>query len=129
MAERDLTSNIGVFSTIAPAVLTATTNGAGVDLRPFNSATLVVNVGAIVGAGNMTAKMQESDDNSAWSDVAAIDTIGTALPAVLVTGTTVRIGYKGIKRYVRAVATLNSGTSVALDAIIVAGHANLAPVA
>lgn len=128
MAKRDLTSNIGVFSSIAPAVLTATTNGTGVDLRPFNSAVVVFNTGVIAGAGNMTPKVQESDDNAAWNDVAAIDQLGV-LPAVLLTGTVVRAGYRGNKRYLRGVGTLNSGTSVALDALVVVGDANMEPVA
>jgi len=125
---RDLSSNIGVSPSIAPAVISAgTTNGAGVDLRGFDSASAVVAVGAIAGSGNMTIKLQDSDDNSTFADTVADDRIG-AFAAVLLTGTTNDVGYIGGKRYVRAVATLNSGTSVAVSVVIVAGNPHRAPV-
>jgi len=128
MAKRDLYSNIGVSTTIAPAVVSATGNGTGVDLRGFQSATVAYTVGAIVGSGNITPKLQESDDNSTFTDVAAGDLLGS-FPAVLLTGTAFRVGYKGSKRYIRAVSTLNSGTSVAVSAVVLLGHPELAPVA
>jgi hypothetical protein len=128
MAKRDLFSNIGVIASIAPAVLTATTNGTGADLRPYNSATVVINTGAIAGSGNFTPKLQESDDNAAWTDVAAGDLLGT-FPTALVASSAIKVGYKGTKRYIRPVLTLNSGTSIAADAVVIGGHANLAPVA
>lgn len=128
MAKRDLYNNISTVSAIVPAVQTATATGTGVDGRGFQSVTYVIHTGAIVASGNFTPKMQESDDNSAWSDVAAADLLGS-FPAALSASTAIRVGYKGNKRYTRPVLTLNSGTSIAASAMAILGHAELAPVA
>lgn len=129
MAKRDLYSNIGVVSLVAPAVITATNTATGVDLRDFNSATVVINTGAIAGSGNFTPKLQESDESAAnYTDVAASDLLGS-FPTALAADTAYKVGYKGNKRYIRTVLTLNSGTSIAVSAVAIRGHANLAPVA
>ncbi|XKM40332.1 hypothetical protein A4U53_030850 [Rhizobium ruizarguesonis] len=127
MAKRDLYNNISVAASVAPAVLTATGTGTGVDARGFQSVTAVINTGAIVAAGLFTPKLQESDDNSAWSDVAAADLLGSF--ANLAASAVQRVGYKGSKRYVRVVLTYVSGTSIAAGAVVILGHAELAPVA
>lgn len=125
---RDLVSNIGIVAAIAPAVLTATNTPAGIDLLGFNSAALVIHTGAIAGSGNFTPKLQESDDNTNFTDVAAGDLIGT-FPAALVAASAIKVGYKGTKRYIRPVLTLNSGTSIAASALIIKGGASQRPVA
>lgn len=128
MAKRDLYNNVSVVSSVVPAVLTATATGTGIDGRGFQSVTYVINTGAIAGSGNFTPKIQESDDNSSFTDIAAADMLGS-FPAALSASTAIRVGYKGNKRYTRAVLTLNSGTSIAAGAVAVLGHAELAPVA
>lgn len=77
---RDLISSIAVVHLVAPAVLTATTTPASVDLIRFNSAAIVIATGAIVGAAVMVPKLTESDDNVTFTDVAASDLHG-AFPA------------------------------------------------
>ncbi|MFG1314717.1 hypothetical protein [Xanthobacter autotrophicus] len=127
---RDLVNNIGTVLAISPAVLAATVTGAALDLRGFNSAVLVVNTGAIVGAGAFTVKLQESDTTTSgdFTDVAAVDLHGT-YPASLAADSVVKVGYRGFKRYVRAVITKNSGTSIAAGAVLVKGDAVARPVA
>lgn len=125
---RDLASNIGVAESIRPAVHAATINGQTVDTRGFNSAAALITVGAIVGAGNVTPKLQDSANGSDWTDVAAADLQGS-FPAALVQNSVVKVGYLGRARYLRAVGTLNSGTSVAFAAVIVLGDADQRPVA
>jgi len=127
---RDLVNNIGTVLAISPAVLAATVTGAALDLRGFNSAVLVVNTGAIVGAGAFTVKLQESDTDVAgdFADVAAADLHG-AYPASLAADSVVKVGYRGFKRYLRAVITKNSGTSIAAGAVLVKGDAVARPVA
>lgn len=126
---RDLASNIGVFESIRPAVNSAATvTGQTVDLRNFDSAAAVVTVGALAGAGNVTVKLQDSDNGSDWDDVAAGNLIG-AFPAVLLINTALRVGYVGGKRYLRAFGTLNSGTSVTYSVAVVASNASIKPVA
>ncbi len=68
---RDIVNNIGIVTAIAPAVLAATQTPAGIDLAGFNSAAFVFTTGAIVGAAVFVPKLQESDDNATFTDVAA----------------------------------------------------------
>ncbi|MFG1417022.1 hypothetical protein V5F38_04290 [Xanthobacter sp. V0B-10] len=127
---RDLASNIAAVQAVAPAVLTATTTSAAIDLADFDAAAVIINTGAIVGAGNFTPKLQESDTTTSgdFSDVAAGDLNG-AFPAALAAASTYKVGYRGAKRYVRLVLTLISGTSIAAGAVIVKAHAAQLPVA
>jgi hypothetical protein len=125
---RDLANNIGAVQAVAPAVLTATNTSAAIDLLGFESAAVVINTGAIVAAGNFTPKLQESDDGTTFSDVAAAHLIGE-FPAALAADSVVKVGYIGTKRYVRTVLTYNSGTSLAAGAVVVKGNPHTAPVA
>lgn len=127
---KDGISNIGLAASVAPAVQTATVKGSAVDLQGYNSATAIINTGAIAGAGNFTATIQESDTTTDgdFSDVAAGDLLGT-LPAALAADSVYKQGYRGTKRYVRVVLTLNSGTSIAAGALFALGEPALAPVA
>lgn len=127
---KDDISGIGLVASLAPAVVTATTSGTHADLQGFNSATLIVNSGAIAGDGLFDVKLQHSDTTTGgdFVDVPTGDLLG-ALPDALAANTTYKQGYKGTKRYVRAVITKQSGTSVAAGAVLVLGHPADAPVA
>jgi len=126
---RDMATTIGGIAAIAPAVLSATTTSPAIDLRGFNSATVFLNTGAIVSAGDFTAKLQESDTDQGgdFTDVAAANMIG-AFPASLLAASLVKIGYIGPKRFVRLVTTKNGGTSIAAGATIILGNSRTAPV-
>jgi len=127
---RDIVHTIGTVQALAPAVLSATTTGAVLDLLGFESAALVINTGAIVGSGDFTPKLQESDTTTSgdFTDVAASALQG-AFPASLTADSVVKVGYAGFKRYVRLVTTKNGGTSIAAGAVLVKGHAAKRPVA
>lgn len=125
---RDLYNNLAVAQSVAPAVQTATATGTAVDLLGFNSAMIVINCGAIAGSGNFTPKLQESDDNSTFTDVAAGDLHGSFVSA-LAAATVYKVGYRGVKRYIRPVLTLNSGTSIAAGVTVIKGAAASKPVA
>lgn len=126
---RDLSPNIGVVQAVAPQVLNATDTSAAIDLLGFESAALVIQTGAIAGSGNFTAKLQENDTTTAgdFTDVAAEHLTGT-FPASLEADAVVRVGYRGNKRYIRLILTKNSGTSIAVGAVLVKGHPADAPV-
>lgn len=127
---RDLASNLSVVATLVPATQAATLKGTAVDLRGFDSAALVINTGAIVSAGLYVISLQESDTTTDgdFTDVAAGSMVG-ALPASLAASTVYKVGYIGAKRYVRAVITKTSGTSIDAGAVIVKGNASQLPVA
>lgn len=127
---KDLYSKVSLVQSLGAVVLSATSTGAAIDLSGYNSAVLVVNTGAIAGAGDFTAKLQESDTTTSgdFTDVAAADLRG-ALPATLAADSVYKLGYIGRKKYVRHVITKNGGTSIAASATVVKGHPELAPAA
>jgi hypothetical protein len=130
MSSKDIAHNIGVVQVVVPQVLAATDTSAAIDTAGFESAALIVETGAIVGAGDFTAKLQNSDTTTSgdFVDVTAANLIGT-FPASLAASSVVKVGYIGNKRYLRSVITKNSGTSIAAGAVLVKGHPRSAPVA
>lgn len=127
---KDGISGIGVVATLAPADYAATTKGAAVDLQGFNSAAIIVQSGVITAAGVYDVKLQESDTTTDgdFTDVAAGDLLG-ALPGALAAASVYKQGYKGVKRYIRAVITKQGGTSIVAGVVVVRGHPHDAPVA
>jgi len=126
---RDLKNNADVVNSLVPKVyaVNQAENGTGVDLRGYDAALAVFVSGAFTD-GTFTPKVQESDDDSTWSDVAAADLEGslTALSASAVQ----RAGYKGGKRYIRPVVTVSGATSGgAVTACVVRARPHLAPAA
>lgn len=76
---RDLKSNIGFDILLAPAARTASANGASSDLKGYEGVAVVFLPGTITD-GTHTPKLQESDDNSTFTDVAAADQLGAMWP-------------------------------------------------
>jgi hypothetical protein len=128
MPNKDSYHESAVAASLAPQVFTATTNGNGVSVLGFKSALLVVNTGAIDTGGDFTVSVQESDDDSAYTDVAAADVLGT-LPETLAASASYRVGYIGKRKFARAVITKNSGTSIAANASFVLQSPAIAPLA
>ena len=128
---RDIKNNLDGVSSIDPASITVTTNGSGVDLRDFDGAMVVFQAGAAdTGSGNetYTPSMEESDDNSSFSAVAVSDLEGALVN--MTANSVQRVGYKGAKRYVRAVLTLGGTTpSIDASALVVRGLPHQSPVA
>ena len=126
---RNIKSNLDGVSSMDPEGFTVTTNGSGVDLRDFDGAMVVFQAGtADTGNGDeiYTPSVEESDDNSSFSAVIAGDLDGTFVN--MTTNSLQRVGYKGIKRYIRAVLTLGGTTpSIAASVLVVRGFPNRAP--
>lgn len=127
---RDIYSNIGAVLALAPAVQADSVNGVAIDTKDFGSVAIVLNTGAIVSAGDFSAKLQESDTTTDgdFTDVAAAQVQSNA-PATLAASSTYKLGYLGNKRYCRLVLTKAGGTSIAAGAAAVKGHAADTPVA
>lgn len=115
---RDFYSNIHEVPALAPAVYTAAANGVTVDTKEAAGVVLVVATGAIAGAGVFGVKLQESADGATWGDVPA-KWVQSDAPAVLGAASSYRLGYTGKLRFVRAVLTYTSGTSIAAAAVAV----------
>lgn len=127
---RDLFSNVSAVLALAPAVKTAAGDGVAIDTHGFGSVAFVVNTGAIVGAGDFSVKLQESDTTTPgdFTDVAA-DQVDSNAPATLAASSAYKLGYRGFKRYARISLTTAGGTSIAAGAVAVLGDAQKRPVA
>lgn len=106
---RDYDKNIASAISLAPAARTATANGTGVDLVGFGAIGALVAVGVITD-GTHVVKLQDSPDNSTWTDVAAANLSGS-FPANLTSTTMVEVGYLGRQRFLRAVVTCSGTTT------------------
>jgi hypothetical protein len=127
---RELYSDSAFVQSLAPIVVSATDTGAAIDLAGYESALVIVSTGAIVGSGDFTVKMQESDTTTSgdFTDTAAASRVGS-FPASLAAASVVRVGYNGTKRYIRLVTTKNSGTSIAVGINVLRSHPLTGPVA
>jgi len=125
-----LFDNIKAVPSIVPAVYTADENGAAVDTRGYRDGMLVVNAGDIDLANadeTYVVELEESDDNSTWTDVATISVTITADDEVGVA----RIAELNVarKRYLRAVLNVGGTTpSFPGGAVILLGEAASNPV-
>ena len=70
---KDLANSISLVQSLAPAVRTSDTNGTGVDLQGFESATVIVDTGAegvtFSGSVKIDFKLEESSDDSTYTAV------------------------------------------------------------
>lgn len=124
MAAFDIKSDLQVMRMGGATLAGATpANTSLVDMRGWEGLSVLLTTGAVADAGTaagFTTKLQHSDTTVAgdFADCAAGDLIGASLTVTAdadddkAIGT---IGYRGNKRYVRAVTTGTAGT----DAIIV----------
>ncbi|WP_435007993.1 hypothetical protein P12x_005260 [Tundrisphaera lichenicola] len=115
--------NTGFLSLLVPAVRNSDTNSSALDLQDCDDATLLFHLGdsadTLSGTNKIELEVEESDDNSSWSDVANADltnyvTATNTGTAALIDAPTedqlvVAVGYKGTKRYIRGVLNF-SGT-------------------
>ncbi len=123
---KDLKNNIDAVNSIGPDDYTASINGLGIDLQGFEGSAVVFSVGTVTD-GTHTPKVEESDDNSNWNDVTAVDQEGTL--SDLSSDINQRVGYKGVKRYLRTVLTVSGATVGAqLAGLVLRGMPHREPV-
>ena len=140
---KDMSNNIATAISIKNADQTAASNGTGVDLQGYDSATIIADVGAegdtLSSSVHFELSLEHSDDNSTFTDVAQADitdgTIssggiwlkldGTAGGNPDTAGDIFRVGYRGGKRYIRVVLakTGTHSTGTAIGAFVMKGHA------
>lgn len=92
-------------------------NGTGVDTAGYESACALIDFGAWTD-GTHTPKLQDSPDNSTFTDVAAgnLDGSFTAVSSGAGQNQTYKVGYKGAQRYLRVVMTVAGTTTGAVSA-------------
>lgn len=124
-----------------PATLSADTETSSVDLQFYESCLIVVEIGvdaALDGSNYWNIGIEESDDDSAFTDVAEADMIGaisgtTTGQFALVDSTAedaaaYMVGYIGAKRYVRVHLDETGTLSGPISAIAIAGDYKYPPV-
>jgi len=107
---RSVYDAIKALNSLRPQAITANTNGSSVDTQGYNSAAVILEVGAVSGTSpTLDVKIQESADASTWTDVS-----GATFTQVTAANNSQIMRIEGLgtsrKRYIRAVATVG-GTS------------------
>lgn len=110
---RDLYHNVLVTQHLNPVTSTTTKTSTAIDLRGYNSAEVIFAVGlsgdTLSGSVFWTLKLQHSDDDSIYTDVALADLNNTTATVVIDSSTedetAYAFGYIGNKRYLKGVAT------------------------
>ena len=135
---RDLYHNVLVSQHLNPVNATTTKTSTTIDLKGYNSLTVVISAGisadTLNGSVYWTAKLQHSDDDSSYADVTTSDLNNASATAVLDSmskdETLYTFGYVGAKRYVQAVVTATGSHSSGMPLAITAlrGKAAYVPV-
>ncbi|MDD3182363.1 MAG: hypothetical protein PHD48_06130 [Alphaproteobacteria bacterium] len=131
MTVRNLYRNTKPMPSLAPvARVTGTLNGTGVDLRGYDSASIIVSFGAYTDGTHMPS-VEHSTDNATFTAVSESDLDGSFAVVSSAAGanTVQSVGYLGAHRYVRVVMTVAGATTGALSAAqVLMGHPRMAPV-
>lgn len=135
MGTRNTTEAHSPTVSLAPALVTATVNGSGVDLSGYRAAAILVALGVFAGtAPTATLQIQDSPDNSTWTAVPAANLAGGGvIPGITAANanTMIRRGYLGLQRFVRVAVTAIAGTSPSLPlcAVVLLDDAQKQPTA
>ena len=124
----DLTNSITGISLIAGVAKNATANGTGVDMIHSDFSFTLALISGTITDGTHTITVQESDDNSTFTTITAIDGNGiTALTSSAGGSAVVLKRYVRSKRYVRAVTTVSGATTGGFySAIVLASKKSVA---
>lgn len=135
---KDLHNGYAASHVLSAAVRNADANSAGLDLQGCEAAEILVNVGAsadtLSATNTISLELEESDDNSTFTDVAEADLLGAVsgtttgqfalIDSASEDEATYRVGYIGTKRYVRVVVNFSGThtTGTPIGALAVKGH-------
>jgi hypothetical protein len=134
MASFDQKSDLNFTRAANLTVGNNTQNSALIDMKGWEALTVVIATGVVTAAGaGISFKLQHSDSTvgSTFEDVPAGEVIGSATAVSedtddnLIMGT---IGYRGARRYMRAVAVGSASANALVYAIFVRGRAASSPV-
>lgn len=126
---RDLSSNIEVTSVLDPVEVAATATHTGIDLKGFNSASIVISCGADDGTGlgashNLVYELYESGDGETYTPVGS----DVSINATGKDESIYKLGYVGGKRYLQLVGTVKGVVKMPVSIVVVKGHPEVAPV-
>lgn len=129
MGYKDMYTMTTPSNTVPPqAVTDGTINGDSIDRKFYESSIILLHIGTYTD-GSHEFTLQESDDDSTWTDVDSSEVLGydttndeyfTTLDDGTRDDTVEHIGYIGVKRYIRMqVVTTGSTTGAVLGLSIV----------
>lgn len=135
---RDGATRLSPLTAIAAATLAADNTPGAIDLRDYQSATLLLSVGiggiTFTGSNKIEFVLTHSDDDAVYVNVTDDDVIKDSLAPATITngivraliaahaaGTVQKLGYTGGKRYLKLLADFSGthGTGTPLSAVIV----------
>jgi hypothetical protein len=136
---KDIHSDFTRAVAIACAVLAADNTPPAVDLRGYDAAEILLDIGVggitFSGSNKIEFKLTHSDDDTTYTDVTTADMLGVtvaaggiikSLIAAHAAGAVYRYGYKGGKRYLKLLAdfsgTHGAGTPIAASVLLGCGH-------
>ena len=104
----DIARNIKHLQSIAPQSANAgTVNGIGIDFLGYQEAIILLNAGTL-STGTIDAKVQESDDNSSFTDITGATFAQVSSSNHLQTFRAQILRVPGRKRYLRVVAVITT---------------------
>lgn len=135
---RDLYNNLAIRRAISPVSVADNTAQVSqiIDRQGFDSLVFGIAIGSVADADATFTVLVEDGNDSGLSDAAAVadsELNGTEAAAGFQFDSdnqTRKIGYNGIKRYVRLTITpANNASAALLSAVAILGHASLEPTA
>jgi hypothetical protein len=132
---KNLKQQIYHSQVLAAAAVTADTNTASVNVKDLNSLAFLIAVGtfAFDGSNYITVKLQHSDDNSSWADVAQENIYEGTAPAPLVINSGALdaqshlVEYRSGKQYVRAVLDVTGTVNAPISVVAISHKPELMP--
>jgi hypothetical protein len=115
-ALNDVKNQALLGASVYPASVNDTNNGSSVDMINADGRCFAIQViGAVTGTSpSLTGKIQESDDNSTWSDVS-----GATFTAVTASSNLQTIVFDRTKRYLRHFRTVSGTTPAFLLGVLI----------
>jgi hypothetical protein len=115
-ALNDVKNQALLGASVYPASVNDTNNGSSVDMINADGRCFAIQViGAVTGTSpSLTGKIQESDDNSTWSDVS-----GATFTAVTASSNVQTIVFDRTKRYLRHYRTVSGTTPAFLLGVLI----------
>lgn len=129
MARRDINKDVAVASTLSPNIVTATTEGATVDLLGFRQAMFVAHIGTLTD-GTYAFDPEDSPDGTTWTNIAAGYLSGSFANATSSADDRIQeVGYLGSQRYVRCNVTVSGSPSTGgpISVTVIKGAPRQAP--
>lgn len=141
---RDIYNNIGIVQAIEPATFAADNTPVAVDLLGFDSAAIVLHIGAggitFSDTNKIEFKLTHSVNDSTYDAVTIDDVRGLAsvgaggivkvLVAAHASADVTKFGYVGGRRYLKFLADFSGthGTGTPMSALVIKGHAASVPI-